>query len=413
VKVLLLTNYFPPEIGAASHLFHDLARALVEHGHQVTVVTGFPRYNVENAAIRGRYRGKLIVRENLDDIVILRVPIIPFVPRNFLVRKAEYFFVLPALFIGALLAGSHDVVLVYSPPVPVGMSACFLRWTYGTPFVFNIQDIHPQALVDLGFLKNRLLIWILEAMERRIYRTATYITVHSEGNRDYLISRRGAHPDKVIVIPNWVDTNLIRPSHRDNSFRKEYGLGERFVVSFAGTMGTSQDLGTIIQGANLLRGHEDIIFALVGDGVEKPASQQEARRLGLNNVKFIPMQPRERYPDVLAASDISLVTLKKNVVTPVVPSKILSIMAAGRPLVASLPLSGDAPRLIAEARCGLCVPPEDPQALAQAILTLHHDPALREEMGRNGRRYAEEYLSLRVCAARYEELLRRVAERGT
>jgi glycosyltransferase involved in cell wall biosynthesis len=154
----------------------------------------------------------------------------------------------------------------------------------------------------------------------------------------------------------------------------------------------------------------EIVFLIVGDGVEKPRLEAKAREMGLSNVRFLPMQPRDKYPTVLHASDVCLATLHAEVKTPVVPSKILSIMAAGRPVVAALNLDGDAPRLIADARCGLCVPPEDPHALAEAVLQLYHDASLREELGRNGRQYAEEHLSLGACVDRYEELLRRIAE---
>jgi colanic acid biosynthesis glycosyl transferase WcaI len=153
----------------------------------------------------------------------------------------------------------------------------------------------------------------------------------------------------------------------------------------------------------------EILFLIVGDGVEKARLEAKAQQMGLDNVRFLPMQPREKYPAVLHASDVCLATLHAEVKTPVVPSKILSIMAAGRPVVAAMNLDGDGPRLIAEARCGLCVPPEDPQALVQAVLKLYHDPSLRQELGRNGRRYAEEHLSLEACVGRYEELLQRIA----
>ena len=153
----------------------------------------------------------------------------------------------------------------------------------------------------------------------------------------------------------------------------------------------------------------EILFLIVGDGVEKARLEAKAQQMGLDNVRFLPMQPREKYPAVLHASDIGLVTLHAEVRTPVVPSKILSIMAAGRPVVAAMNLDGDGPRLIAEARCGLCVPPEDPQALAQAVLKLYHDSSLRQELGRNGRRYAEEHLSLERCVGRYKELSQRIA----
>jgi glycosyltransferase involved in cell wall biosynthesis len=246
-------------------------------------------------------------------------------------------------------------------------------------------------------------------MERFVYQQANAITVHSEGNRQHIARKLGIEKaEKVRVIPNWVDTRFIQPGPRINWFREEHNLGNAFIVSFAGVLGYSQDLDIVLEAARILKDENpqsDILFLIVGDGVERPRLEAKARQMGLNNVRFLPMQPREKYPAVLHALDIGLVTLHAEVRTPVVPSKILSIMAAGRPVVAAMNLDGDGPRLIAEARCGLCVPPEDPRALAEAILQLYHDASLREELGRNGRQYAEEHLSLVLCATQYEELL--------
>jgi len=405
----MLTKYFPPEIGTAAHLFFELAGSFVQRGHQVTVVTGFPWYNIDH--LDEKYRGKILLRETLNGIQVIRIAMLR-PPKGLLRYKAGHVLEPPMLFVGGVLAGKHDVVLAYSPPLLVGLAAYLLGKLKGIPSIVNVQDLHPQCLVDLGQLKNPYIIRFLEALEGFVYRHVTRIIVHSDGNRHHVLSKGGS-PDRVLVIPNWVDTELIKPSERLNRFCQEHRLNDRFVVSFAGTLGIAQGLESVLDSAALLQNYKDILFLLVGNGVKREALEAKAKELRLSNVKFLPMQPREKYPEVLNASDVCLATLGKNVLTPVVPSKIQSIMAAGRPMVASLPLSGDAPKLIAEARCGICVPPEDPQALAEAILTLYHDPALREEMGRNGRRYAEEHLSLRVCAARYEELLRRLAERGS
>ncbi|MGB9872507.1 MAG: glycosyltransferase [Anaerolineae bacterium] len=234
--------------------------------------------------------------------------------------------------------------------------------------------------------------------------------------------RLGEHsepqPDLALVRPR--PDFYIRPGERMNGFREEHGLGDAFVVSFAGVLGYSQDLDVVLDAARILKDgnpkseirnpNSEILFLIVGDGVEKARLEAKARQMGLDNVRFLPMQPREKYPAVLHASDASLVTLHAQVRTPVVPSKILSIMAAGRPVVAAMNLDGDGPRLLAEARCGLCVPPEDPRALAEAVLALYRDPALREKMGQSGHRYAEQHLSLEVCTHRYE-LLQQIARR--
>ena len=407
MRILMLTKYFPPEIGTAAHLFFELAKSFVQRGHQATVVTGFPWYNVDNPD--EKYRGKIFLRETLNGIWVIRIAMLR-PPKGLLRYKTGHVLEPPMLFVGGLLSGKHDVVLVYSPPLLVGLAAYLLGKVKRIPSIVNVQDLHPQCLVDLGQLKNPYFIHSLEAIESFIYRHATRIVVHSDGNRRHVLSK-GGPPDRVLMIPNGVDTEFIKPSGRFNNFRQEHGLDNEFVVSFAGTLGIAQGLESVLESAALLQSYEDIIFLLVGNGVKRKALETKARELKLSKVKFLPMQPREKYPEILSASDVCLATLGKDVLTPVVPSKIQSIMAAGRPVVASLPLSGDAPKLIAEARCGLCVPPEDPQALTEAILTLYRDPALREEMGRNGRRYAEERLSLEICLGQYEELLSEVTNR--
>ncbi|MGQ9854624.1 MAG: glycosyltransferase family 4 protein [Candidatus Oleimicrobiaceae bacterium] len=411
MKILLLTAYFLPDTGSAAHLFYELGTALVERGHQVTVVTGMPGYHAQGSL--ERYKGKKWIREKVNGMDVVRIAV-PSFPRHLMAGRALWQFTGAAT---SLLAGlclsHHDVSIVYSPPLPLGLAAWGLQSLRDTPFILNVQDLFPQSIIDLGLLKNRWIIAAFEAMERFIYARATHITVHSEGNRHHIVSK-GAAEDKVTVIPNWVDIEFIRPADRMNGLRKENGWDDTFIVSFAGILGYSQDLDVVLEAAGLINHPQSatynskILFLIVGDGVEKARLQTKARQMGLANVRFLPMQPRERYPSVLHASDVCLVTLHDKVKTPVVPSKILSIMAAGRPVVAAVDLNGDAPRLIEQAQCGFCVPSEDPHALAEAVLLLYRDPSLREELGRNGRQYAEEHLSLQACVGRYEELLYRV-----
>ena len=184
----------------------------------------------------------------------------------------------------------------------------------------------------------------------------------------------------------------------------------RFVVSYAGTMGWAQDMKTIINSADCLRRHENILFLLVGDGVEKEKFQARSQELGLKNILWLPVQPWSIYPDILAASDVSLINLHPKLRTPVVPSKLLSIMAAGRPVVASLPIESDARRIIGEAGCGLCVEAGDAEALARAIRQLASDSELASYMGQRGRIYAETNFSREVCTKQVEELFKRIGD---
>jgi len=410
MKILLLTAYFPPDTGSAAHLFYELGRAFVERGHGVTVLTGMPGYHALGPL--EKYKGKKRIKEDMEGMEVVRVAM-PQLPRHLMVGRALWQFGGAwALFLAGLGLPKADAAIVYSPPLPLGLTAWGLKKLQGLPFILNVQDLFPQSIIDLGLLRNRWLIRFFEEMERFVYRRANIITVHSEGNREHVMRKLDkGQAEKVKVIPNWVDVHFIQPGPRMNWFREAHGLGDAFVVSFAGVLGYSQDLDVVLDAARILKDggwSSEILFLIVGDGVERPRLEAKARQMGLNNVRFLPMQPREKYPAVLHASDIGLATLHAEVRTPVVPSKILSIMAAGRPVVAAMNLDGDGPRLIAEARCGLCVPPEDPRALAEAILQLYHDASLREELGRNGRRYVEKYLSLEACVERYEQLLRQV-----
>ena len=405
LRVLLLCAYFPPEIGTASHLFHELAVELVARGHTVTVVTGFPRYNVP-AEVAARHRG-IWRRECMDGIEVLRVWWPHFRRRSMIGRGMEHFFAATAIGCRALGAGRHDVSLVYSPPLTLGITAWGLARIGRGSFVLNVQDLFPQSAIDLGAMTSPHQIAFFRWLERSVYKRAACVTVHSEGNAEHVRASAGAGTC-VAVVPNWVDAQLLQPHPRDPQLLGASGPDGRFVVSFAGTMGFSQDMETIIRAASLLRQHDDILFLLVGDGVCKEDAQQLTEELELSNITFLPMQPREKYPQVLATSDASLVTLKRAVRTPVVPSKLLSIMASGRPAIVAMSSAGDAPRLVEEARCGLSVPPEDPERMAEAIAALYSDRTLAAQLGDNGRSYARQHFSVQACAEVYERIFRAV-----
>jgi glycosyltransferase involved in cell wall biosynthesis len=221
----------------------------------------------------------------------------------------------------------------------------------------------------------------------------------SAGNQK-IVAKTSGRPDKVKVVPNWVDTDFIIPGEKENEFRKEHDLKDKFILTFAGCIADSQDMDIILSAAERLRSEQDILFLIAGNGPCYEATKQAARKL--ENVKILPIQPREKYVKLLAASDVALVTLNPKVATPVVPSKMLSIMAAGRPILASLPLKGDAPQVIREAGSGMVVEAGDREAFYNAVVKLYRDPALRDELGRRGRAAVVAKYSLRSCAAAYE-----------
>jgi glycosyltransferase involved in cell wall biosynthesis len=239
-------------------------------------------------------------------------------------------------------------------------------------------------------------------MEARAYEAAARIVVHSSGNRAFLQERKRVG-DKIRVIHNWVDLDAVRPGARNNSFRTQFKLGNRFVISYAGVMGYAQDLGPVIQSAAEMS-DDDVVFLLVGDGVLRERWMAMAAERHATNVVFLPMQSKETYSELLSASDVCLVPLDATLTTPVVPGKLQAIMAAGRPAVALARPGGDTPKLIDASGAGICLEPSNAAGLTEALRGLRANPQVGHEMGRRGRRFAETHFSLRQAADDYEAL---------
>jgi colanic acid biosynthesis glycosyl transferase WcaI len=403
VKVLVLTNYFPPELGAASQLYSELAESLASEGHEVTVATGFPRYRMHTERQRGLFR-----RESLGAVKIVRVASSPFDRGGPLWRGLDHLYLGASLFVGGLLAGRHDVVLAYSPPLTAGFAARAIGRLWGRPSVVNVQDLFPQYAIDAGLMTYPAIIRSFRTLERFIYRNATALVVHSEGNRAHVVAH-GAPPNRVRVIPNWADTTYIRPLPRHDVLSAEWDLDHKFVVEYAGTMGYQQDLETVLDAAALLRDHSDIAFLLIGDGVARVRLEESARTRGLKNVRFLPTQSREHYPLALAVADVGVVTLRKTIRTPGVPSKLFSIMASGRPALVSVSRDSDAPGIVEDAGAGIWVPPGRPDCFVAAVLTLRADPTRAARMGENARRAVEVRYSRDFATSKFENLFRELA----
>jgi glycosyltransferase involved in cell wall biosynthesis len=399
LRILILVNWYPPEIRSASHLFGELAEGLARRGHQVTVVTRRADERVSGATPRQR-------RSTERGVTVIRVARLEGPRTSRLVRTLEQFIHPAGLFIGALRwAGRADVVLAYSPPLPLGLAVAGLARRWRARAVFNVQDLYPQGAIDLGLLRNPLAIRAARWLERLCYRWADALVVHSQGNRDHVVAT-GVSPDKVEVIANWADLDVLAPGERMNAFRRSLGLRDDvFLVSYAGIIGFAQDLDTVVRAAERLREERRIHFLLVGDGSLKPALERQVTASRLGNVTLMGLQPVEVYGDILRASDACLVTLRHDVRTPVVPAKLVSIMAVGRPVVATSHPAGDVPRIVREAECGVHVDGGNAEALASAILRIAGDPMLAEAFGRNGRAYAEKHFSRDTGIMSYERLM--------
>lgn len=408
MKIVLLSRYFPPEIGTAANLFFELARGLAKKGHDVSVVTGFPWYNLEK--VPEKYKGKLFMEETIEGVMVLRVRFPAFGPTKLKLAIGHIAAPLSSLF-GGLKVEKPDILFVYSPPLFMTLSAWVLSFVKRCPFVMGVQDLHPQCYIDQGILKNKAAIAVLRAIERFCYKVSTVITVHSEGNKKY-IEGTGILSGKIKVLHNWLDTDEMKPLPRLNEFSKKHGLDDKFIVGYAGTLGMSQGLLSVVEAAGILRNEKNIEFFIVGDGIEKEKMVRRAEDLGIRNIRFLEMQPKDVYPWVVASCDVGLVTLNKSVKTPVVPSKILSMMAAARPVLASMPLEGDAPGIIKESGCGICIEAEEPAKLAEKILMLSKDAQLCEKYARQGRKYVEEHFSLNKVVGDIEKMFADIINKG-
>lgn len=404
MHIVLITDSYPPEIRSASLMMSELARGLTRSGHRVSVITSNPRYNLVEGQVPPR---KIFTRTVEEGIRVLRVLTPPLHNVSHLKRGFGQM-VLPAIFSAAGWSlGRVDVSIVYSPPLPLGLAACFFRVLHGADFIFNVQDLFPQNAIDLEALKNPVLIRMFRFLEKFIYRRARFITVHSPGNKKF-IAGLGIPPEKIEVIHNWVDPAAFRRERGKSPLRNEADLRGKFVVLFAGVMGYAQDMDVIVDAARELKPYPEIVFLLVGEGSQKLKVAGLARESGLENIILHPFIPLADYPDLVARADVGLVTLKKSMGTPVVPSKILGYMAAGKPVIGSLNPESEAHDIIRESGCGRSEEIAGPRELARAILELYRDEALRTAMGRRGREYAERNFSLARSLEAYEKLLGRI-----
>lgn len=404
--LLLALNYYPDKLGNAP-LMTALCEDLVARGHRATVVCAFPHH--ETGRIEAPYRGRLLQRDRHNGVDILRTYI--YAPEGGgLAKMANYGSFTATSLAAAASVRDVDVIFTPSPPLTLGLVDHALATARRIPFVYNLQDLFPEAAVRLGVLTNPWMIRGFEALERFVYRAADRLSVISEGFRRHLLDK-GVPDEKIAVIPNFTDTEFITPRDpADNAYRREHGLDGKFVVQFSGRMGYSQGLETVVEAWRRLGDLPDAHLMMVGDGQARPVVEEGLA--GLDNVTLLPTQPRERLPELLAAADVGLAPLRHGMAGTSVPSKIFGVMAAGRPVIAGVDAGSDAEALIREADAGLVVPPEDPDALAAAIRTLYADRARARRLGRNARAHVERHHSRRATVDRYEQLLIDVVAAG-
>jgi colanic acid biosynthesis glycosyl transferase WcaI len=402
MKILYISQYFPPEMGAPAARAVELSRHWAAAGHEVTVLTGFP--NHPTGVVPSEYRNKfrrLVAREQTDGINVVRSWLLPFPNRKSYERMLNYSsFCISAAATGLFLS-RPDVVIATSPQLLVGLSGWWVAHWKRVPFVFEVRDLWPESLAAVGLGNGKSLLHCsLANIAGFLYRRSDRIVVVTPAFQDYLVQHWQVPREKISVIENGVETQLFAPQ-TETGLRTELGADEKFVVSYIGTMGMAHGLETVLEAAaQLRRSNPEIVFLMVGEGAEKQRIVNRARELGLNNLQFVEQQPREKIPAYICASDVCLVLLKKtDLFKTVIPTKMLEFMSCARPVI--LGVDGQARTILEEARGGVAIDPENSDALVNAIRYLAANPEMAGRLGRNGREYIVRNYSRRHTAEKY------------
>jgi colanic acid biosynthesis glycosyl transferase WcaI len=403
MRILYVSQYFPPEMGAPAARVHELSREWVRLGQDVTVLTAFAHHPTGVKAPRDW--GVLTRREMVDGIRLIRTYVYAAPNKGTLKRMASYIsFMLSATTIGRLRVPRPDVVVATSPQLLCAAAGWFLARTLRTPFVFEVRDLWPESILAVEALKDSALIHLMKRLARFLYQHCDRIVTVGEGYRRG-IHRRYAIPEQAMeVVRNGIDTSLFVPAPRDNEVRKQYGWDNRFVIMYVGTHGMAHGLQSVLEAANALRDEADKVFVFVGEGAEKDNLKRQAARWQLPNVQFIDQQAKSRIPLFYAACDLGLVSLRDTeLFQEVLPSKIFEYLGMERAVL--LNVGGEARQVVEAAGAGVYVPSGDVPALVSAIRQLASRREELDEMGRRGRRFVLERFDRRVLARRYLDIL--------
>jgi colanic acid biosynthesis glycosyl transferase WcaI len=404
VRLLVVTPHFAPDTAPTGVVVTALVDEWGRLGHDTHVVTSLPWYREHRVA--DGWTSRVARRDRHGPATVSRLYPFP-VRKTRTARRAAAFGVFSVLAGGAATAtrGPFDAVVAVSPPITLAFAGRLAAWRHGCPLVLNVQDVFPDVAVTVGELSSRRLIGLARRMERAAYRAADAVTVVStdlEANITTKVAGLDC-PPVVETIPNFVDTDNLRPLDRLTEYRRENRLGDRMVVMYAGNLGHSQSLDLVVEAARRHRNRDDLVYVINGGGVR--AEEITAVAGGLQNLIVIGYQPAERLAEVLATGDIHVVPLRKGLASASVPSKAYSAMAAGRPIIASVDQGTEVARMVADADAGLAVPPDDPDAFTAAVEYLAGDVELRTRMGVNARAWAEKCHSARVAAGAYLDLV--------
>lgn len=405
MKILFFSHYFPPEVNAPASRTHENGRRWVKAGHELTVVTCAP--NCPDGKVFQDYRNRLRQEETVDGIRVVRVWTYIAANAGTWRRIANYVsYLLSAVFF-ALFLPKPDVAVATSPQFFCGWAGRLYSRLRRVPFVLEIRDIWPESIAAVEAFRSRRLLAFLEGLERRLYAGARQIVTVGEGYRQRLVAK-GVPAEKIAVVPNGVDQDLFRTQAPDAALRARFGLDGRFVCSYIGTIGMACGLDTVLRAAQRLKaaGREDVLFLLVGDGAVRAELEAQARREGLDNVRFAGRLAKAEMPAAYSVSDACLIHLRRTeLFTSVMPSKIFEACGMARPVINGV--TGYAAEWIERSGGGVNIPAEDETALLAAVDRLKNDPELARRLGEAGHDFVTEHFNRDRLAGEYLEVIGR------
>lgn len=407
MKILFLSDNFPPEGNAPATRLYEHAIRWARAGHDVTVVTCAP--NFPEGKLFAGYRNHWRQVEGIDGIRVLRVKTYITANEGFLKRTLDYMSFMLMGFVAGLFERRPDVVVATSPQFFCAIGGWALSVAKWRPFVFELRDLWPASIMAVGAMRKTLVIRMLEKIELFLYRRAKAIISVTESFREDLVER-GIPREKIHVVINGVDLDRYEPRPRDATLERDFDLAGKFVAGYMGTHGMAHALPKVLEAAELLLHRDDIAFFFAGAGAERARVEQLVQERNLRNVRMIPRQPKERMPALWSACDLAIVPLRDTpVFATVIPSKIFEAMGMGVPILMSLP-EGEATAIVRLSESGVCVPPEDPQAMASAIQALADDHGRMDAYRMTSRAAAPNY-SRDTQATRMIDILSMLVER--
>ncbi|BFI98590.1 MAG: glycosyltransferase family 4 protein [Priestia megaterium] len=407
MKILILHQYFLGKNDPGGSRFNQFVKYWEEQGHEITVIAGTVHYITGKK--EDKYKGRWITREKYsDNVTLYRTYVSEAYNKSFLGRLWAYFsFTFSSLSAVLFKVKKHDVLIVTSPPLFVGITGIFAKLLKRIPTVFEVRDLWPESAIDTGVLTNKFLIKSAYLVEKMSYKFATKINVLTPAFKQTLIEKKEVAKEKIIFVPNGADTDIFQPGPKDNWVREKYNLKDKFVVTYMGAHGVANHLDSILEVAKECKEYKNIIFLLIGDGMEKKRLKEKAKHESLDNILFIDSQPKQIIPDFCNASDVCTAVLKKiDTFKTVYPNKVFDYMSCAKPIL--LGIDGVARELVENSKSGFYVDPENAQEFKTKILELYNDPELAHTLGENGSQFVKESFSRESLAKKYVNELEKI-----